>query len=146
MKALKILAALMAVLCVSLSLAACTGNTAGGTGTTVAETPAATPEVTNPVTNPVTDPEPTTVTYTVTVKDANGEGIHNVLIQMCDTAGCRLPTPTNTEGTVVFTYNAASDYRVKVVSAPEKYAVDTEAYFDFDSNNVCNIVLQERAS
>ena len=74
---------------------------------------------------------PIGVTYTVTVKDQNGNPVEGAAVQMCDDKGCKMPAATNAEGVVTFTYDP-SNYHVTIVECPEGYTADPEQAFYFE--------------
>ena len=110
-----ILALLMSLSCL---LMAC-DTPAPDTDTTVAETDAP------------TEAPSTKVTYTVTVKDQNGDPVEGAAVQMCDDKGCKMPAATNAEGVVTFTYDP-SNYHVTIVECPAGYTADPEQAFYFE--------------
>ena len=73
----------------------------------------------------------TKVTYTVTVKDQNGNPVEGAAVQMCDDKGCKMPAATNAEGVVTFTYDP-SNYHVTIVECPDGYTCDPEQSFYFE--------------
>ena len=78
-----------------------------------------------------TEAPSTKVTYTVTVKDQNGNPVEGAAVQMCDDKGCKMPAPTNAEGVVTFTYDP-SNYHITIVECPEGYTCDPEQAFYFE--------------
>ena len=71
------------------------------------------------------------VTYTVTVKDQNGNPVEGAAVQMCDDKGCKMPAATNAEGVVTFTYDP-SNYHITIVECPAGYTCDPEQSFYFE--------------
>ncbi len=70
------------------------------------------------------------VTYTVAVRDEEGNGIANVAVQLCDSA-C-IPGFTGEDGTAVFRL-PAGNYHASVTVMPDGYAnsgEETEFYFE----------------
>ena len=122
-----------------LSSVACTGN-AGSAETdapdthteaaTEAPTEAPVEVPTEAPTEAVTEAPSTKVTYTVTVKDQNGDAVVGAEVQMCDDKGCKMPAPTNEQGVVTFTYDP-SNYHITIVGCPEGYTVDATQEFHF---------------
>ena len=130
----KIALMLALVLALSCLLMAC-DTPAPDTDTTVAETDAPTEAPTEtptgaPTEAPTEAPS-TKVTYTVTVKDQNGNPVEGAAVQMCDDKGCKMPAATNAEGVVTFTYDP-SNYHVTIVECPEGYTCDPEQAFYFE--------------
>ncbi len=121
-----ILALLMSLSCL---LMAC-DTPAPDTDTTVAETDAPTEA---PTETPTEAPS-TKVTYTVTVKDQNGDPVEGAAVQMCDDKGCKMPAATNAEGVVTFTYDP-SNYHITIVECPEGYTCDPEQAFYFEGES-----------
>jgi hypothetical protein len=80
--------------------------------------------------------------YTVYVKDASGNAIAGVGVQICSLSGaCQLPKITDAEGKIVS--NLAQDsYQAKITSAPDEY-VYTAEYFILTDNTV-TIILQAK--
>ncbi len=80
--------------------------------------------------------------YTVYVKDASGNPIAGVMVQICDATGaCQLPKPTDSNGKLESALKSDT-YKAKVVSAPDAYAY-TDDYFTLTDNTV-TIVLQAK--
>ena len=126
-----ILALLMSLSCL---LMAC-DTPAPDTDTTAAETEAPTEVPTEtpteaPTETPTEAPS-TKVTYTVTVKDQNGNPVEGAAVQMCDDKGCKMPAATNAEGVVTFTYDP-SNYHITIVECPAGYTCDPEQAFYFE--------------
>ncbi|MBQ4112782.1 MAG: hypothetical protein IJD38_08305, partial [Clostridia bacterium] len=90
-----------------------------------------------------TEAPSTKVTYTVTVKDQNGDVVVGAAVQMCDDKGCKMPAPTNENGVVTFTYNP-SNYHITIVEAPEGYTCDPEQsfYFEGDSTELVAVITK----
>ena len=141
MKKLTLLLAL--VLALSCLLIACdSADTA--TETTAADTQAATNAETTgeqaaeatteaPTETPTQAPANDKVTYTVTVKDQNGDPVEGAAVQMCDDKGCKMPAPTNADGVVTFSYSA-SNYHITIVECPNGYTYDPELSFYFEGD------------
>ena len=137
MKKLTLLLAL--VLALSCLLIACdsadttTDTTAADTtapATEEAATEAPTEEIT---TEAPTEAPSTKITYTVIVKDQNGDVVAGAAVQMCDADTCKMPTATNEEGVATFNYDPSS-YYVTVQEAPEGYTCDPEQKFYFEGD------------
>ena len=136
----KIALMLALVLALSCLLVACDSSTTPE-DTTIADTTAedTRAQVTVPAvggsteepTEAPTEAPSTKVTYTVTVKDQNGDPVEGAAVQMCDDKGCRMPTPTNAEGVVTFTYDP-SNYHVTIVECPAGYTCDPAQSFYFE--------------
>ena len=78
-----------------------------------------------------TEAPSTKITYTVTVKDQNGNPVEGAAVQMCDDKGCKMPAATNAEGVVTFTYDP-SNYHITIVECPTGYTCDPEQAFYFE--------------
>ena len=137
MKKIALLLAL--VLALSCLLIACdsadttTDTTAADTtapATEEAATEAPTEEIT---TEAPTEAPSTKITYTVIVKDQNGDVVAGAAVQMCDADTCKMPTATNEEGVATFNYDPSS-YYVTVQEAPEGYTCDPEQKFYFEGD------------
>ena len=129
---------LMLALAMSLSCLLMACDTAETGETTAAETTAAatvtTEAPTVAETEAPTDPETEAsakVTYTVTVKDQNGDPVEGAAVQMCDDNGCKMPAATDANGVVTFSYDP-SNYHITVVECPEGYTCDPEQAFYFE--------------
>ena len=135
----KIALMLALVLALSCLLIACdsadttTDTTAADTtapATEEATTEAPTEEIT---TEAPTEAPSTKITYTVIVKDQNGDVVAGAAVQMCDADTCKMPTATNEEGVATFNYDP-SNYYVTVQEAPEGYTCDPEQKFYFEGD------------
>ena len=134
----KIALMLALVLALSCLLMAC-DTPAPDTDTTAAETTASATEApteTTPdaPTEAPTEAPSTKVTYTVTVKDQNGNPVEGAAVQMCDDKGCKMPAPTDAEGVVTFTYDP-SNYHITIGECPEGYTCDPEQAFYFEGES-----------
>lgn len=128
---------LICVLSLVLTLCACGADP---TPTTPPTTTVPVATTTQPTTAPSTD-----VTYTVYVKDADGNAMADVLIQFCDdTNVCKLPVTTDAEGKVTVTY-APANYHVSVTVVPEGYTADADGYY-FSSGETELTVTLEKAN
>ena len=133
-----ILALLMSLSCL---LIACDSSTVGvdttAADTTAQVTEAPTEEPTEAPTAAPTEEETeapsTKVTYTVIVKDQNGDVVVGAAVQMCDADTCKMPAATNEEGKAIFNYDP-SNYYVTVQEAPEGYTCDPEQKFYFEGD------------
>ena len=133
-----ILALLMSLSCL---LIACDSSTVGvdttAADTTAPITEAPTEEPTEAPTAAPTEEETeapsTKVTYTVIVKDQNGDVVVGAAVQMCDADTCKMPAATNEEGKAIFNYDP-SNYYVTVQEAPEGYTCDPEQKFYFEGD------------
>ena len=86
-----------------------------------------------PTETPTQAPANGKVTYTVTVKDQNGDPVEGAAVQMCDDKGCKMPAPTNADGVVTFSYTA-SNYHITIVECPNGYTCDPEQSFYFEGD------------
>ena len=127
--------ALIVALLMSLSclLIACdSGNTHETTpNTTVTDAPT---QPVDPPTEAPTQAPSGKITYTVTVKDQNGNPVEGAAVQMCDDSGCKMPAATGADGTVTFTY-APSNYHITIVECPDGYTCDPEQSFYFEGES-----------
>ncbi len=103
---------------------------------TVAETEAETSRVTEatPESETLGETEPAKITYTVTVKDQNGDAVEGARVQMCQDELCMVPVKTNADGVATFSLEEAT-YHAKLAALPEGYTGDTEAEFDFPAGS-----------
>lgn len=136
MKKLALLLAML--LALSCLLIAC-DQTPADNGTTPDTTVASTDAPTNapvdmPTEAPTTAPNNGKITYTVTVKDQNGNPVEGAAVQMCDDNGCKMPAATDANGVVTFTY-AKSNYHITIVEAPDGYTADPEQSFYFEGES-----------
>ncbi len=76
----------------------------------------------------------TKVTYTVTVKDQDGNPVANVAVQLCTSENCLLPQATGEDGVVTFKMNPDVVYQAKLNALPEGYTGDMDTYLDFVDN------------
>ncbi len=87
------------------------------------------------------------VTYTITVKDQDGNPVKDVDVQMCKTSGaCLKAVLTDANGVVTFTYDEDS-YYVTIVGCPEGYSADATAKHNFaDGAKEMTITIQKDAT
>ncbi len=134
---------ILLALCLCMSFVACNEEpeeTGDGTDNTT-EALAVTDEPTAEGTNEATEPAATG--YKVTVTDKDGNPIAGVEIQMCDSKGCRMPTPTGADGTVTFNYDE-SDFHVLLPTAVAGYVTDpAEEYYFENGSKEMTIVLEK---
>lgn len=126
MKYVKLLLIAALVLCMALSLCACTQTPADETQATTDSTTAAT-DASEETTAPADDGK---VTYTVTVVDEEGNPISGAMVQMCKEA-C-IPGKTNENGVAEFSL-AEDEYKVSFLALPTGYTYSsdaTEFYFE----------------
>jgi hypothetical protein len=133
-----ILALLMSLSCLLMACDSSTvgvDTTAADTTAPITETPTeeATEAPTASPTEEETEAPSTKVTYTVIVKDQNGDVVVGAAVQMCDADTCKMPTATNEEGKAIFNYDP-SNYYVTVQEAPEGYTCDPEQKFYFEGD------------
>ena len=119
---MKILALVMAMAMVAGCLAACGGDA----NTTEPEATTAPTNPTEPSETDPTDPEPSEpvddgkVEYKVYVKDADGNPVAGVLVQICkEGSTCFTPSRTNDDGVATWKLDEASDYYGTVSSLEE---------------------------
>ena len=134
----KIALMLALVLALSCLLMAC-DTPAPDTDATAAETTAPATEAPTETTTEAPTEAPTAapatkVTYTVTVKDQNGNPVEGAAVQMSDDKGCKMPAPTGADGVVTFTYDP-SNYHITIVECPEGYTCDPEQAFYFEGES-----------
>ena len=125
-----LLALILALSCLMIACDAPTADAGDTTPATEAPTEAPVEVPTEAPTEAVTEAPSTKVTYTVTVKDQNGDAVVGAEVQMCDDKGCKMPAPTNEQGVVTFTYDP-SNYHITIVGCPEGYTVDATQEFHF---------------
>lgn len=138
MKKLAILLALMLALsCLFIACDTPDEEPDTSAGETVTDAPVETGLPTEEVTEDADDAPSAKVTYTVTVKDQNGDPVVGAAVQMCDDKGCKLPVATNAEGVATFTYDP-SHYHVTIQECPQGYTADPEQeyYFEGDSTEL----------
>lgn len=82
----------------------------------------------------------TTVSYTVTVVDGNGDPVSGVELQFCDEESCRLPVVTDEIGKVCENY-IASVYHVTVNDVPDGYFATETVYYFGEGETEMTIVL-----
>ncbi len=135
----KRLMALMLVLVVAVSFAACSGNTNTTGSTTTAPTSTA-PTTTAPTTSTGAQKQ---ITYRVRVVDEDGNPVVGAWVQLCLDA-CRLDD-TDEEGWAEFDNKVEDGYKANVASGPDNYEVpegkkvdDTAYYFE---NGVLELTL-----
>lgn len=120
-------------LCVVLTLFAC-GKKPDEKPEVTTEPPVTTEE---PVPTTTAKPDDGKVTYTVTVKDENGNPIVGAVVQLCKDVNCN-PSVTGADG--VATYSLAEDtYKVSFVVMPSGYThsgTETDYYFAEGSRNL----------
>ena len=123
MKNIKSIVAVMLLLCMAVSLCACTA--ADPTGTTNSKAPVATTTKPAPTEKPTEKPtEPTTdgkVDYTITVLNPDGTPAVDAWIMVCTDEKCFTPKGTDANGVVVFRLEQMDGYKAKL---------DGEAVFD----------------
>ncbi len=121
----------------ALALTACTGSSDSGkeTGTTATTVADTTPETT-PATESetVAETESAKVTYTVTVKDQDGNPVAGARVMMCQDELCMNPVKTGEDGVATFQLDEAT-YRAKLAALPEGYTGDMENYIDFPAGS-----------
>lgn len=135
---------MLLALCLCLSFVACNEEpaetTEGGNNNT--EAPAVSDEPTAEGTEDATE-APVASGYKVTVTDKDGNPIAGVEIQMCDSKGCRMPTPTGADGSVSFDYDE-SDFHVLLPTAVAGYVTDpAEEYYFENGSKEMTIVLEK---
>ena len=132
-----LLALLLALSCVLVACASGAGGETTAAETTAPSVEAPTETPTETPTEAPTEAPSTKVTYTVTVKDQNGDPVVGAAVQMCDDKGCKMPAATDANGVVTFTYDP-SNYHITIVECPDGYTVDAtqEFYFEGDSTEL----------
>lgn len=144
-----IVAVLCMMLCLCLLICSCGGGkdneTTADPDVTTADPSANTTEdpsdnTTEEPGDNTTEPVPTTVTYTVTVKNAAGEALANVSVQLCSTV-C---TPGKTDASGVATFELSEDvYQAQITEAVEGYVVDTAKKYDFAAGATALTIVLE---
>lgn len=106
----KLLMIISVVLCMVLCLCACTTGNGGETTGTTEPSGTTLPSTDNsePTTEPTDDGK---VTYTVIVKDSEGNPVVGVYVQICkENATCFMPVATDDNGVATWRLEDASDY------------------------------------
>lgn len=120
MKNLKMMTAVVLLLCIALSLCACVAEPAATTTPNKTQ-PQTTPNKTEPQTT--TKPtEPTSdgkVDYVITVLNPDGTPAANAWIMVCDADKCLIPKETDANGVVVFRLEQKDGYKAKLDGAYE---------------------------
>lgn len=133
MKNIKSIVAVMLLLCMAVSLCACT--TSAPTGTT--EAPEATTTVPATTTKPT---EPTTdgkVDYTITVLKPDGTPAVDAWIMVCTDEKCFTPKGTDENGVVVFRLEPMEGYKAKLDGSYDGCQEMTEyVYFETGSTEL----------
>ena len=135
-KLVLILALLMSLSCLLIACDQTPAEDGTTPDTTVTEAPTAAPTdapVDTPTEAPTQAPSGK-ITYTVTVKDQNGNPVEGAAVQMCDDSGCKMPAATDASGVVTFTY-APSNYHITIVECPDGYTCDPEQSFYFEGES-----------
>ena len=143
MNSVKKILALLLMLCMVLSFAACTqGDNAVETNETESseETTASVPEDTTEQTE-----DPNKIVYTVYIVDEEGNPVTGGMIQFC-LDSCS-PVIIDENGVAVFSPSEEADYDVKFLSMPEGYTYSTEEeVFHFAEGQMeLTIVLKKAA-
>ena len=115
MKNIKSIVAVMLLLCMAVSLCACTA--ADPTGTTNSKAPVATttkPAPTEKPTEPTTDGK---IDYTITVLNPDGTPAVDAWIMVCTDEKCFTPKGTDANGVVVFRLEQMDGYKAKLDGA-----------------------------
>lgn len=143
-----IVAVLCMMLCLCLLICSCGGKGDGEGTTDPVETPAETPNETPAESEPdesepdESEPVVNDVTYTVTVKNAAGEALANVSVQLCSTV-C---TPGKTDASGVATFTLPEDtYKAKITEAVDGYTVDTAKEYSFAEGETSLVIVLEAA-
>ena len=127
------------MLCVALSLCACGGN-AGNTEDTGKQNTEANSEA-NKDTEKESESENVDdgkIEYKVTLLDANGAPIAGKMVQVCNSATCFAPQPTDANGVATFRLEEADDYKAKELTQGD----DAYVYFEAGATEV-TITLAE---
>lgn len=122
MKNITKILALVMVLAMVFCMAACT--TGEPEGTTEASAPAATTRPTTGETEPSSEPDDGKKTYTITVKDSEGNPQAGIMVQVC--LELCVPGVTDENGVATFNLEEASGYAAGVM---EDYD-NTKTYFE----------------
>lgn len=137
------IAILLALLCLSMTLCACTQRPpADGEGTTATTTAPATEEITTePATEAVTQEQK--VAYTVTVKTEAGNPVQGVRIQACKGELCLAPVTTDANGVATFQLDKTeniSEYHVKINKFPTGYTGSTTEEYSFEAGSTAIVI------
>ena len=136
-----LIAAILAVCTLALCVCSC-----GGAGTSTTSTPAAT---TDPVTpeESIPDSSAPTVnnkpTYTVTVKDENGNPVAGFWVKICEGESCKKPVVTGEDGSAAFTFTPNGEPLKAMIEEQQDqpiadaYEFSTEYfYFEEDATDI----------
>ena len=128
MKQIKKLLALLAMLCMVLSLCACGGDSdvqdnEDDVNVENVQNDNDTDEDAD------TDADETTATFKVTVVDQNGNPVQGAIVQLCkDTC---VPMSTDTDGIATFSTEIVEGHKLSIMSCPEGYTfVQEDIYLD----------------
>ncbi|MBR0368307.1 MAG: redoxin domain-containing protein [Clostridia bacterium] len=80
--------------------------------------------------------------YRVIVRDADGNPVKGVVVQLCDDTTCALQK-TKADGVATFETEAQKVYEVHVLKAPEGYAATDAVYKTLDTFSDVNITLDK---
>jgi len=118
------------MLCMALSLVACGGNGSDkntqdkNTESSQQDDAQANKDTENDKTDePVDDGK---IEYKVTLVDANGAPIAGKMVQVCNSATCFAPQPTDANGVATFRLEEADDYKAKELTQGD----DAYVYFE----------------
>lgn len=81
------------------------------------------------------------VTYTVAVKNTDGEVVEDVWIQLCVNNQYQIPEPTSADGSISFRVEK-NDYQVKIYKVPDRYLKNSVIYF-FNTDNTLEIIIEK---
>ena len=129
MRMLKLLSVCLLAVCLLTTLCACGGEPADPVDSSV-------PTTTTTTTTMTTAAQATS--YTVIVKDADGNPISGAMVQLCKET-C-IPTMTNANGVANWSMKV-DEYKVSFAIVPTGYAVE-EAYYFEDGATEMTITLQ----
>lgn len=137
MNAMKKMLALLMVLCMALSLMACGEDP---TESTPPQTEPSKPTESTPAqTQPSKPADDGKITYTVTVTDANGNGLPGAVLQLCLETNC-YPCVASSEGVATIDLEEA-EYKVSFISVPSGYKAEDAYYFESGATEL-TIVLE----
>ncbi|MBQ8407918.1 MAG: hypothetical protein IJY39_03550 [Clostridia bacterium] len=117
----KFIIAICVAICIPLAASACAGSVSSKDKDTVATGSESTEAMTS--STPAPD---ATVTYQITVVDANGSPLSGAYVQLCFGNQCLLPVATNADGIAIIE-TAEADYTVKIIL--EGYTGEAEYHF-----------------
>lgn len=81
-------------------------------------------------TDDIAEAESSDITYTVSVKDEDGNGVSGCVVNFCDESGCF--TVTEDSGGIYSFEGPAYEYHIQVIKVPDGYSYDTTQEYTAD--------------